>query len=117
MITELITIELPGHANDLRIFSVYCPPVKPLDDNLIKLINEKMKSYILFGDLNARSKLLAPARKSNRNGNILAKLIESTNINIINAHTGPTYNSASNKVYYDWKHLTGSWPLIKQPDS
>ena len=81
---ELIVVELTTHGNHtINIISMYNPPDRDLDIEIIKEAMSLNKKTILLGDLNAKHTGLHNNR-TNRSGRNLLDLLMHTNISIRN---------------------------------
>jgi hypothetical protein len=75
-------IKLNG--NPCAIFAWYNPPSKELSNEFLEYIDSKYKNYLILGDLNAHLEPYSKRESVDKNGEILAEFIESSNCTILN---------------------------------
>ena len=79
-----------------HIISLYNPPQTNLNKEFFEYIESKYKNYLIIGDLNAKSNIFGN-EKSNKNGEILERIIFNLNCQIINENYEPTFHIIKNK--------------------
>ena len=78
---------------NLAIFNIYIAPSSNLDQDLFSKITKNYTNFLVNGDLNAKNKLWN-CNNENKNGKSLSRIIENSNICILN-NMIPTYRPSN----------------------
>jgi chorismate mutase len=89
---EIIGVEVVIINAKVNIFSIYVPPNKTINNNLIQTLSSRQNT-IIFGDFNCHSTMWY-CKKVNKNGEILEGLIETLNLIVHNRNT-PTHRGGN----------------------
>ena len=109
--SELVGVKLTHSDTEMVIFSLYNPPNKLLNLELLDKIEESFPNFLICGDLNAKSNnLIKTLHDNNSNGDILEEFILNSNAIIINNDT-PTFHIKS-RDYHEILDLAIVSPLI-----
>ena len=92
--SNAVGFEIECGSHSLAIFSIYCSPLTPLNNNLLEHICTKYKYFIILGDLNANNHMWN-CKSYNKKGHDLENLINRFNLQIMNSKT-PTYKRSKN---------------------
>jgi len=72
------------NGNPCAIFAWYNPPSKELSNQFLEYVDSKYKNYLILGDLNAHLEPYSKRESVDKNGEILAEFVESSNCTILN---------------------------------
>ena len=109
--SELVGVKLTHSDTEMVIFSLYNPPNKLLNLELLDKIEESFPNFLICGDLNAKSNnLIKTLHDNNSNSDILEEFILNSNAIIINNDT-PTFHIKS-RDYHEILDLAIVSPLI-----
>jgi len=96
---EIIAIKIKFSNTELIVVSYYNPPEVKLCSEVWEELEKNSLSYLVCGDLNARSQILG-GQKTNKNGKVLEEILENSNAIVLNEKNKPTFFKSQNDQFY-----------------